>query len=74
MIFGCTSLPAEGFQALERSRLVLAHEARVADHVGGEYGGKPAFQALSPSIRRLAASGGEIHASERTLEIRPSTG
>jgi hypothetical protein len=38
----------EGLEAFERSRLVLAHEAREPDYVGGKNGGKPAFQALSP--------------------------
>jgi len=51
-------LPTERLQALERSRLILAHEARIAGHVGGKNGGKSAFQALSPSPRRLTATGG----------------
>ncbi len=41
-------LLAMRFQAFKRSRIVLTHEARVADHVGGKYGGKPAFHTLSP--------------------------
>jgi hypothetical protein len=45
---GLHQLSTEGLQALERSCLVLAHQARVADHVGGKYGGKPAFHTLSP--------------------------
>ncbi len=43
-----------GLQALERSRLIFAHEARVADHIGGKNGGKAAFHALSPWVGRIA--------------------
>ncbi len=46
-------LSTEGLQALERSRLILAHEAGIADNVGGKNGGKSAFQTLSPSPKRL---------------------
>jgi hypothetical protein len=33
------------------------HEPAVADHIGGKSGGKPAFQALSPLLRRLTITG-----------------
>jgi hypothetical protein len=36
-------------QSAQRAGLVLAHQAGITDHVGGKYGGKPAFQVLSPS-------------------------
>jgi hypothetical protein len=55
-------LPAEGLQALERTRPILAHETRVADHIGGKNGDKSPFQALSPSSRRLSTKNRRIHA------------
>jgi hypothetical protein len=58
----------KGFQALERSRLILAHEAGIADNVCGKYGGKPAFQALSPSPRRLTTMDRRIHVVGMAVE------
>ncbi len=51
-----------GLQRRQGAGLVLLHEAAVADHVGGQYGGKPAFQVLSPSPKRLTTKGKRIHA------------
>ena len=42
-------LLAAGFQALEGSRLVLLHQSRVADDVGGEDRRKFSFQCRPPS-------------------------
>ena len=66
-------LLTERFEPLQRSRLILAHEARVANHVSGKYGGKPAFHALSPSSSRLTAKDRRIHALEwrQTLPFVP---
>ncbi len=61
---------AQGREALKPARLVLAHEASVADHVSGKDGGKPAFHTLSPSIRRLAVKDGRIYAAEQNLNVR----
>ncbi len=55
-------------QTLQRDRLVRANEAGVSDHVGGKNGGKPAFQALSPSPRRLTTKDRRIHAVEMAVE------
>ena len=41
----------------QRTGLVLAHETGVADHVGGQDGGKSSCQALSPTPRRLKTKG-----------------
>jgi hypothetical protein len=43
---GLHQLSTEGLQALERSCLVLAHQAAITDHVGGKYGGKSALDIL----------------------------
>ena len=39
----------------QRASFVRPHKAAITDYVGGKNGGKPAFQTLSPSPRRLAA-------------------
>jgi hypothetical protein len=41
--FGLNQSSAERFQALERARLVGAHKARIAHHVGGQNGGESTF-------------------------------
>ena len=60
---GLHQLLAERLQALQRPGLVLAHEAGIADHVGGEYGGESTFQARSPSPVRLPATRRRIYAA-----------
>ena len=55
-------------QAPKRTCLIGAHEGRVASHVGGEYGGKPAFQVKSPSPRRLMSQERRIHIIGTVLE------
>ncbi len=52
----------------ERPGFVGRHETAVADHVGGKNGGKPAFQTLSPSPRRLTTMDRRIHAVGMVLE------
>ena len=43
----------------QRAGLVRAHQAAVADHVGGEDGGETTFHVSSPWRGRLAALGGQ---------------
>jgi len=52
----------------KRPRLILTHEAGIADHVCGKDGGQPPFHTLSPSIRRLATKHGRIYADEHSPE------
>ena len=56
---GIDQLGAVGFERRQGRRLVLAHEARVTDHVGGEYGSKPEYRgrktSLSPWLSRLVS-------------------
>jgi len=59
---------AQNLQTLKCFHLIHAREAAIAHHVGGKYSGKPAFHALSSSVRRTAALGGEIHAVKREQE------
>jgi len=33
-------------QSIERAGLILPHEFRIIDHIGGQYGGKTALQKL----------------------------
>jgi hypothetical protein len=54
---GLHQLLAQRHEALQRARLVGAHEARVANHVGGEYGSQPAFQSGSPSREETSRQG-----------------
>ncbi|MFO0997764.1 MAG: hypothetical protein U1F33_13870 [Alphaproteobacteria bacterium] len=54
---GVDEVPAVGLEALERADLVLAHEARVAHHIGSEDRGKLTFHSLSNgSCRRVLPS------------------
>ena len=48
-------------QAFQRTGLVTAHQGGVADHIGGKNGGRPAFQTLSPSPKRLTTNYPRIH-------------
>jgi hypothetical protein len=32
-----------GFQCCKRTSLILVHEARIADHIGGKYGSEAAL-------------------------------
>jgi hypothetical protein len=57
---------AQFSHASKRAGFVDAHQGGVADHVGGENCGEPAFHALSPSIRRLTARDERIHVGEKT--------
>ena len=68
--FRLHQLSTQGLQALERSRLVLSHEARVADHVSGKNGGQSAFQVLSPSPTRLTTKDRRIYGAEQDLNVR----
>jgi hypothetical protein len=43
---------AESFEALDRARLVLLDEARVADDVGRENGGKAAVDAGADGLQQ----------------------
>jgi hypothetical protein len=63
---GFEEFPAQVGQTPKRAGLVSAHEGRVAGHVRGQNGGKPAFQALchvsapallSPSTSRALWTG-----------------
>jgi hypothetical protein len=51
-------------ETLKRAGLVRSHQAGIADHVGGQDGGKPPLHARSPSIRRLASLYGRIHGAD----------
>ena len=51
-------------QPLERPGLILLHEPAVADHVGGEDRGEPAFHAIAPPHRRLAHRNSRIYPRE----------
>ncbi len=53
----------------QRPRLVVPHEAAIADHVGGENSGKFSFQDQSPSIRRLTIAKGRIQLTTLALEL-----
>ena len=50
------------------SGLILAHKARITDHIGGKNGGESAFQAFSPSDIRLSAMEEGIYAGWDTVE------
>ncbi len=65
---GIDQFPAKSILTGESPYLVCRHETAVTDHVGGKNGGKPAFQALSPSPRRLTTMNGRIYADEQGLE------
>jgi hypothetical protein len=65
---GFQEVSAQIAQTPKRAGLVRAHQGRVADHIGSENSSKPAFQALSPSTRRLAVMGSEIYAAKTALE------
>ena len=45
---GLDEIHAKCLKRGEGAGLVLAHEAAVADHIGGQDGGKFAFHAVSP--------------------------
>ncbi len=42
-------ISVETYKARQDTRLVLAHEARVTDHIGGQNGGETALHGILPS-------------------------
>ena len=67
MVLGCFRLDefsAMRLEGRERTRLVLAHEAAVADHVGGKYGGQLALYTFfahgAPEAATAAGRGGNV--------------
>ncbi len=52
---GLDQLAAMRLKPRERAALVLAHQARVADHIGGEDGGKSALQGQGAGALRSLA-------------------
>ncbi len=49
--FGVDQRLAVGLEGSQGARLILAHEARVADHVGSKNGGETALHKLLPPAR-----------------------
>ena len=64
---GIDEVVASGLESRMGAGLVLAHEAAVADHVGGKNDGQPAFHSVSHSARRLAVEGSEIYAATTAI-------
>ena len=54
---------AKHLECGNRARLVLAHEAAVADDVGSKYGSEAALHAVSPYVGRLSKHLDKIHAA-----------
>jgi len=67
---GFQDLFAQFCQTVKSPGLVIAHQACVARNVCDKNGGKPAFQALSPSPRRLTTKDRRIHAGGMAVEWR----
>jgi hypothetical protein len=61
--FGGNQLLANGLERIQGPGLVLAHQARITDHISSKYGGQAAFHSSSLLARRLEAKVGAIHAA-----------
>jgi hypothetical protein len=59
---------AGSYQLLKGSGFISTHEARVADHVSGQYGSKAAFHGLLLFGRRLSIMDERIYADENAPE------
>jgi len=61
-------LSAQLDESARSPSFVRTHKEGIADYIGGQDGGKPAFQALSPSPRRLTIKDRGIHAVGLAVE------
>src|SRR5262245_47581707 len=68
---GIDKFAAVRHKALKRTGLILAHEARIARHIDGKDGSKPAFHGSFPWTTRVPAKERGIHASDNAPIMAP---